>query len=200
MPDGPRLSSWSPRWTRSADSAWDTAGSLTPSALAAAVTEPSLATSTKALSCVSVMTLPIIPQIRPCHDASYTAEGVASGSGEAALQVPAYVEDEKATSLDHALNLLARFGPEAKVLAGGHSLIPMMKLRLAQPETLIDINGLTELSYVTVTGTELRIGAMTRHAQLLDSAETAPHLPILHDAEQGIADPVGRKLGTGGGS
>ena len=61
------------------------------------------------------------------------------------MQVPAYVEYERATSVEHALALLARFGPEARILAGGHSLIPMMKLRLAQPETLIDINGLSEL-------------------------------------------------------
>jgi carbon-monoxide dehydrogenase medium subunit len=116
------------------------------------------------------------------------------------LQVPAYVEYEKATSLDHALNLLARFGPEAKVLAGGHSLIPMMKLRLAQPETLIDINGLTELSYVGVTDGNLRIGAMTRHAELLDSAAAGQHFAILHDAERVIADPIVRLWGTVGGS
>ena len=116
------------------------------------------------------------------------------------MQVPAYVEYEKATSVAHALALLARFGPEARILAGGHSLIPMMKLRLAQPETLIDINALTELSYLTVTATELRIGAMTRHAQLLDSAEAARHFAILHDAEQVIADPVVRNWGTVGGS
>ena len=116
------------------------------------------------------------------------------------MQVPAYVEYEKATSVAHALALLERFGPEARILAGGHSLIPMMKLRLAQPETLIDINGLGELSYLTVTGGELRIGALTRHAQLLDSAEAARHFTILHDAEQVIADPVVRNWGTVGGS
>jgi aerobic carbon-monoxide dehydrogenase medium subunit len=116
------------------------------------------------------------------------------------MQVPAYVEYEKATSVAHALALLARFGPEARILAGGHSLIPMMKLRLTQPETLIDINALTELCYLTVTGQELRIGAMTRHAQLLDSAEAARHFAILHDAEQVIADPVVRNWGTVGGS
>ncbi len=116
------------------------------------------------------------------------------------MQVPAYVEYEKATSVAHALALLERFGPEARILAGGHSLIPMMKLRLAQPETLIDINALTELSYLTVTSGELRIGAMTRHAQLLDSAEAARHFAILHDAEQVIADPVVRNWGTVGGS
>lgn len=116
------------------------------------------------------------------------------------MQVPAHVEYEKAASVEHALELLARFGPEARVLAGGHSLIPMMKLRLAQPETLVDINGLTELSYLSVTGGELRIGAMTRHAQLLDSAVAGELFAILHDAERVIADPIVRNWGTIGGS
>ncbi len=116
------------------------------------------------------------------------------------MQVPAYVEYEKASSLQHALNLLEKFGPEARVLAGGHSLIPMMKLRLAQPETLIDINGLTDLAYLKVTGGELRIGAMTRHAGLLDSPLAGQHFAILHDAERVIADPVVRLWGTVGGS
>jgi carbon-monoxide dehydrogenase medium subunit len=116
------------------------------------------------------------------------------------MQVPAYVEYEKATSVEHAIALLARFGPEARILAGGHSLIPMMKLRLVQPETLVDINGLAELSYVTLAGGELRIGTLTRHAQLLDSAEAGEHFAILHDAERVIADPVVRNWGTVGGS
>ena len=116
------------------------------------------------------------------------------------MQVPAYVEYEKATSVEHALALLARFGPEARILAGGHSLIPMMKLRLVQPETLVDINGLSELSYIDVAGGELRIGALTRHAQLLDSALAGEHFAILHDAERVIADPVVRNWGTIGGS
>jgi aerobic carbon-monoxide dehydrogenase medium subunit len=116
------------------------------------------------------------------------------------LQVPAHVEYERATSIENALELLARFGPEARVLAGGHSLIPMMKLRLAQPETLVDINGLAELAYLTVTGGELRIGALTRHAQLLDSAVAGEHFAILHDAERVIADPIVRNWGTIGGS
>jgi carbon-monoxide dehydrogenase medium subunit len=116
------------------------------------------------------------------------------------VQVPAYVEYEKAASVEHALALLTRFGPEARILAGGHSLIPMMKLRLAQPETLIDINGLSELCYLTVTDGELRIGALTRHAQLLDSAVAGEHFAILHDAERVIADPIVRNWGTVGGS
>jgi aerobic carbon-monoxide dehydrogenase medium subunit len=116
------------------------------------------------------------------------------------VQVPAQVEYEKAASVEHALALLARYGPESRVLAGGHSLIPMMKLRLAQPETLIDINGLSELCYLRVAGGELQIGALTRHAQLLDSAPAGGHFPILHDAEKVIADPVVRNWGTIGGS
>jgi aerobic carbon-monoxide dehydrogenase medium subunit len=80
------------------------------------------------------------------------------------------------------------------------SLIPMMKLRLAQPETLVDINGLTELAYLTAAGGELRIGALTRHAQLLDSAVAGEHFAILHDAERVIADPIVRNWGTIGGS
>ena len=116
------------------------------------------------------------------------------------MQVPAHVEYEKASSVEHALGLLARYGPEARILAGGHSLIPMMKLRLAQPETLIDINGLSELSFLEVGGGELRIGALTRHAELLDSAAVGEHFAILQDAEKVIADPVVRNWGTVGGS
>ena len=116
------------------------------------------------------------------------------------MQVPAQVEYEKATSVAHALALLTRYGPEARILAGGHSLIPMMKLRLAQPETLVDINGLSELSYIRVADGELQIGALTRHAQLLDSADAGEHFAILHDAERVIADPIVREWGTVGGS
>lgn len=116
------------------------------------------------------------------------------------MQVPAQVEYQKATSVEHALSMLARYGPEARILAGGHSLIPMMKLRLAQPEVLIDINGLTDLCYINLTGGQLRIGALTRHAQLLDSALAREHFTILPDAERVIADPIVRNWGTIGGS
>jgi carbon-monoxide dehydrogenase medium subunit len=116
------------------------------------------------------------------------------------MQVPAAFEYDRATSVEHALALLARFGPEARVLAGGHSLIPMMKLRLAQPEALVDINDLTELGQISVEGGELRIGTLVRHAELLDSAVAGEHFPIFHDAERVIADPVVRNRGTVGGS
>jgi carbon-monoxide dehydrogenase medium subunit len=116
------------------------------------------------------------------------------------VQVPAHVEYDKATSVEHALTLLARYAPEARVLAGGHSLIPMMKLRLVQPEVLIDINGLTDLCYINLTGDQLRIGTLTRHAQLLTSSLVGDHFAILHDAERVIADPIVRNWGTVGGS
>ncbi len=116
------------------------------------------------------------------------------------MQVPAHFEYERATSVDHAIALLSRSGQEARVLAGGHSLIPMMKLRLAQPETLIDINDLTELSYLRVADGELRIGALTRHTELLHAAVAGEHFPLLRDAERVIADPVVRNRGTVGGS
>ena len=99
--------------------------------------------------------------------------------------------------MEHALELLARFGPESLVLAGGHSLIPMMKLRLAQPETLIDINGIRGLSRIMADGDELRIGALVRHAQLLDSAVAGRHFPVLRDAEGSSRTP---SCGTGGRS
>jgi aerobic carbon-monoxide dehydrogenase medium subunit len=116
------------------------------------------------------------------------------------MQVPAHFEYEKATSVDHALELLGRWGEEARVVAGGHSLIPMMKLRLARPEALIDINDLTELDYIRLDGDELAIGAMTRHRDLLHSAVVAEHYPIFREAERVIADPIVRNRGTIGGS
>jgi aerobic carbon-monoxide dehydrogenase medium subunit len=116
------------------------------------------------------------------------------------MQVPAHFEYERATSVEHALELLARWGPEARVVAGGHSLIPMMKLRLARPEALIDINDLSELSYVRLEGEELAVGALTRHSELLASPVASEHYPIFHDAERVIADPVVRNRGTVGGS
>lgn len=114
------------------------------------------------------------------------------------MQVPSQVEYERATSVDHALTLLSR--PDTRVVAGGHSLIPMMKLRLAQPEVLVDINGLTELAFIRRDGDQLRIGALARHADLLDSAVAGEHFPIFHDAERVVADPVVRLWGTVGGS
>ncbi|MGD9957793.1 FAD binding domain-containing protein [Nocardioides sp.] len=117
------------------------------------------------------------------------------------MQVPAPFEYERATSVDHAISLLERLGDEARLVAGGHSLIPMMKLRLANLEYVIDINDLhDELGYVRVGTDEVRIGAMTRHRELLESPELAALFPIFADAERVIADPVVRNRGTIGGS
>jgi carbon-monoxide dehydrogenase medium subunit len=116
------------------------------------------------------------------------------------VQVPAPFEYERATSVDHALELLRRLGPDARVIAGGHSLLPMMKLRLAAPEYLIDINDLSDLSYIREEGGEIRVGALTRHRELLESPLMAERLPIVTDAERVIADPVVRNRGTIGGA
>ena len=116
------------------------------------------------------------------------------------MQVPAPFEYERATSVEHALDLLGRLGPEARVIAGGHSLLPMMKLRLAAPEYLIDINDLADLAYIEEGDGEIRVGALTRHRELLESELLAGRLPIIREAEQLIADPVVRNRGTIGGA
>jgi len=116
------------------------------------------------------------------------------------LQTPAPFEYERATSVDGALASLQRLGPAARVIAGGHSLLPMMKLRLATPEHLIDINDLAELSYIREEGEEIAIGALTRHVDLLKSELLAERFPMFADAESVIADPVVRNRGTIGGS
>ncbi len=116
------------------------------------------------------------------------------------MQTPAPFEYERATSVDGAIAALERLGPEARVIAGGHSLLPMMKLRLAQPEHLIDINDLAELAYIREQDGEIRIGAMTRHVDLLKSELLARRFPLFADAETVIADPVVRNRGTIGGS
>ena len=116
------------------------------------------------------------------------------------MQTPAPFDYERATSVDGAIASLQQHGPEARLIAGGHSLLPMMKLRLASPEFLIDINDLDELSYIDERMTEVRIGALTRHAELLDSELLAWRFPVFRDAEEVIADPVVRNRGTIGGS
>jgi carbon-monoxide dehydrogenase medium subunit len=117
------------------------------------------------------------------------------------VQIPAAFDYTRAGSVAEALDLLERHGPESRVVAGGHSLLPMMKLRLARPEWLIDINGLAEeLDFVAQEDGVLRVGALTRHATLLGSELVGRLFPIVHDAERVIADPVVRNRGTIGGS
>lgn len=117
------------------------------------------------------------------------------------MQVPGPFEYERATSVDHAVGLLDRLGEGAFIVAGGHSLLPMMKLRIANPEYLIDINDLAgELGYIVVEPTLARLGAMTRHREVLEDTALAQACPIFADAERVIADPVVRNRGTVGGS
>jgi carbon-monoxide dehydrogenase medium subunit len=116
------------------------------------------------------------------------------------LQTPAPFDYERATSVEGAIASLERLGPEARIIAGGHSLLPMMKLRLANPTHLIDINELAELAYIREEDGEVRIGALTRHVDLQRSDLLARHFPVFRDAEDVIADPVVRNRGTIGGS
>jgi len=116
------------------------------------------------------------------------------------VQTPAPFGYERATSVDGAIASLVKHDGDARIIAGGHSLLPMMKLRLAQPEHLIDINDLEELSYIREFADEIRIGALTRHVELLASDVLGRRLPLFADAETVIADPVVRNRGTIGGS
>ena len=116
------------------------------------------------------------------------------------MQTPAPFGYERATSVEGALQALQEHGSEARIIAGGHSLLPMMKLRLANPEYLVDINELAELAYIREDAGEIRIGALTRHVDLLKSDLLARRYPLFRDAEEVIADPVVRNRGTLGGS
>jgi aerobic carbon-monoxide dehydrogenase medium subunit len=117
------------------------------------------------------------------------------------MQVPAPFEYQRASSVKDAIGLMERLGSSARLVAGGHSLLPMMKLRLANFEYLIDINDLrAELGYITLEPTQIRVGALTRHRELLESEALGSTFPIFHDAERVIADPVVRNRGTIGGS
>ena len=113
---------------------------------------------------------------------------------------PAAFDYHAPGTIKEALDLLGKHKDDAKLLAGGHSLIPMMKLRLAQPEVLVDINGLAELAFIRYDGGQLRIGALARHADLLDSVVAGAYFPIFGDAERVVADPIVRLWGTVGGS
>jgi len=105
----------------------------------------------------------------------------------------------RAGSLEEASQMLGELGEEAKVLAGGQSLIPLMKLRLARPSALVDLSHVPGAAYIARKNGHLRIGAMTRHAAIEESPEAAS-IPILHDCAAGIADAQVRNMGTIGGS
>jgi len=113
--------------------------------------------------------------------------------------IPAGFEYHAPRSVADAVKLLGSLGPDAKLLAGGHSLLPMMKLRFAQPSALIDLGKIADLRGITQSGTEVRIGAMTTEHELLNSKLIADKLPLLVEGVSQIADPQVRYRGTIGG-
>jgi carbon-monoxide dehydrogenase medium subunit len=113
--------------------------------------------------------------------------------------IPAPFEYERAESVDHAIRLLGE-REDAKILAGGQSLLPLMRLRLARPSTLVDITRIADLSYIREDGDEVAIGALTRHHDVANSELLQEACPILPFAASGIGDPQVRHVGTIGGS
>src|SRR5919202_5595704 len=114
--------------------------------------------------------------------------------------IPAQFDYVAPATLDEALSLLAEHADDAKILAGGHSLIPAMKLRLAQPALLIDIGRVKDLSYVREEGGQIRVGAMTTHYQLESNARLREICPLLPECAAAIGDVQVRNKGTIGGS
>jgi aerobic carbon-monoxide dehydrogenase medium subunit len=114
--------------------------------------------------------------------------------------IPAAFDYVRAGSAEEAISLIGQHGDEAKFLAGGHSLLPLMKLRLAQPSVLVDIGRLTDLSYIRDAGDHIAIGALTRHSDVERSDVLEEHVPLLAHATSHVGDPQVRHRGTIGGS
>src|SRR5438876_6427421 len=114
--------------------------------------------------------------------------------------IPAQFDYEAPATLNEAVALLAARSDDAKILAGGHSLIPAMKLRLAQPQLLIDIGHINDLAYIREDGGQIRIGAMTTHYQIESSARLKEICPLLPECAASIGDVQVRNKGTIGGS
>lgn len=114
--------------------------------------------------------------------------------------IPAAFDYVRAESAEQAIELVGQHGDEAKFLAGGHSLLPLMKLRLAQPSVLIDISRLSDLSYIREDGGYIAVGALTRHRDIETSDVLKQHLPLLAHAASFVGDPQVRHRGTIGGS
>ncbi len=114
--------------------------------------------------------------------------------------IPAAFDYVRAGSADEAISLISEHGDEAKFLAGGHSLLPLMKLRLAQPTVLVDIGRVSDLSYVNDAGDHVAIGALTRHMDVENSDILREHVPLLAHAAGHVGDPQVRHRGTIGGS
>ena len=114
--------------------------------------------------------------------------------------LPAAFDYKRAGSAAEAISLVSEYGDDAKFLAGGHSLLPLMKLRLAQPSVLVDIGRLSDLSYIRDAGDHIAIGALTRHMDVEKSPVLAQHVPLLAHAAGHVGDPQVRHRGTIGGS
>jgi carbon-monoxide dehydrogenase medium subunit len=114
--------------------------------------------------------------------------------------IPAAFDYVRASSAAEAISLIGQHGSDAKFIAGGHSLLPMMKLRLAQPAVLVDISRISDLSYIKDAGDHIAIGAMTRHMDVEKSSVLAQHVPLLAHAASHVGDPQVRHRGTIGGS
>ena len=114
--------------------------------------------------------------------------------------IPAAFDYVRAGSAAEAISLIGQHGSDAKFIAGGHSLLPMMKLRLAQPAVLVDISRISDLSYIKDAGDHIAIGAMTRHMDVEKSSVLAQHVPLLAHAASHVGDPQVRHRGTIGGS
>lgn len=114
--------------------------------------------------------------------------------------IPAQFDYVRAASAEEAISLIGQNGDEAKFIAGGHSLLPLMKLRLAQPSVLVDIGRVSDLSYIRDAGDHVAIGALTRHMDIENSDVLATHVPLLAHAASHVGDPQVRHRGTIGGS
>jgi carbon-monoxide dehydrogenase medium subunit len=114
--------------------------------------------------------------------------------------IPAPFAFVRASSVDDALAALAEHGDEAKLVAGGHSLLPLMRLRLATPAVLVDVNDVHELAGIDLDGDQVVVGALTRHCDLVESPVLREHLPLLGAAAAEVGDPQVRHRGTLGGS
>jgi carbon-monoxide dehydrogenase medium subunit len=114
--------------------------------------------------------------------------------------IPAKFDYQRASSAEEAIALLGQYGDDAKLLAGGHSLLPLMKLRLASPSVLVDIGRLQELSYIRDAGDHIAIGALTRHRDIEISELLTAEVPLLARAASFVGDPQVRHRGTIGGS
>ena len=114
--------------------------------------------------------------------------------------IPAPFDYKRASSAAEAIALVGEYGDDAKFLAGGHSLLPLMKLRLAQPAVLVDIARITDLSYIRDAGDHIAIGALTRHMDVEKSPIVLQHVPLLANAASHVGDPQVRHRGTIGGS